>query len=444
MTTFALMPWRRVSAQGGLWNLFAWFGRACDQAAGILVSPIIVAVFARSVQADPYRLSWLVVGFGLGWLIGAAIAPLLQQVTVRIMPWIVGGYIVRTAAIVLMTFAVTDDQSSQTQRFQSILICYVAYAIATGISRTAQARHVIVGAPHNLWDARSLPASLGSAAVTAIAALAMWSALSSSDLSWSASFGRIWILASVALGVATLAAIREGIEMPEMAADSHRRATQSDAHGQVGLSGASAFVVAGLASMTFVEVVAFLLLFDEFRRQTIYLRGGLAFFAAGWVIARLIWNPVRHQFGRVVIAQAAVGCAAIGIIVATATPELTQASWFPDQIGNRSSAKVLIYAVGLLIGAGFSVQRMALADFFDSSSEGTRWMALAVSALACLSPLIVGWASGEFAKNWVLVGGIVLAMAVMATLGLMPGTSPAYRASTASAAPMRQALLPRQ
>ena len=228
MTTFALMPWRRVSAQGGLWNLFAWFGRACDQAAGILVSPIIVAVFARSVQADPYRLSWLVVGFGLGWLIGAAIAPLLQQVTVRIMPWIVGGYIVRTAAIVLMTFAVTDDQSSQTQRFQSILICYVAYAIATGISRTAQARHVIVGAPHNLWDARSLPATLGSAAVTAIAALAMWSALSSSDLSWSASFGRIWILASVALGVATLAAIREGIEMPEMAADSHRRATQSE------------------------------------------------------------------------------------------------------------------------------------------------------------------------------------------------------------------------
>ena len=71
-------------------------------------------------------------------------------------------------------------------------------------------------------------------------------------------------------------------------------------------------------------------------------------------------------------------------------------------------------------------------------------MALAVSALACLSPLIVGWASGEFAKNWVLVGGIVLAMTVMATLGLMPGTSPAYRASTTSAAPMRQALLPRQ
>jgi hypothetical protein len=438
------MPWRRVSAQGGLWNLFAWFGRACDQAAGILLSPIIIAVFARSIQHDPYRLSWIVVAFGLGWLIGAAIAPLLQQVTVRIMPWIVGGYIVRTAAVVLMTFAVTDDQSSQSQRFQSILICYVAYAVATGISRTAQARHVIVGAPHNLWDARSLPATLGSAAVTGIAAIAVWSALSSQDLSWSTSFGRIWILASVALGVATLAAIREGIEMPELPIESHRRQSRPDAHGHATLTGASTFVVAGLAALTFVEVVAFLLIFDEFRRQSIYLRGGMAFFVAGWVIARLIWNPIRLQFGRIVIAQAAVGCAAIGIIVATATPEMSRASWFPETIGNRPSAEVLIYLVGFLIGAGFSVQRMALADLFDTTTESMRWTALAASAVACLAPLVVGWASREFAENWVLVAGIVLAMAIMATLGLLPGNSPAHRSSPASPAPMRQALLPRQ
>ena len=324
------------------------------------------------------------------------------------------------------------------------MICYVAYAIATGISRTAQARHVIIGAPHNLWDARSLPASLGSAAVTGITAVAMWSALSSRELSWNASFGRIWILASVALGVATLAAIREGIEMPELPADSHRRQSLSDAQAHAALNGASVFVVAGLAALTFVEVVAFLLLFDEFRRQSIYLRGGMAFFATGWVIARLIWNPIRHKFGRIVIAQAAVGCAAIGIIVATATPEMSRASWFPESIGSRPSAEVLIYVVGFLIGAGFSVQRMALADLFETSTERVRWTALAISAIACLAPLIVGWASSEFAKNWVLVAGIVLAMAIMATLGLMPGGSPAHRSSPASPVPLRQAILPRQ
>jgi hypothetical protein len=289
-----------------------------------------------------------------------------------------------------------------------------------------------------------LPASLGSAAVTGIAAIAMWSALSSNALSWSASFGRIWILASVALGVATLAAIREGIEMPELPAESHRKQSHSDSPGQATLTGASAFVVAGLAALTFVEIVAFLLIFDEFRRQTIYLRGGLSFFAGGWVVARLIWNPIRLKFGRVVIAQAAVGCAAIGIIMATATPEMSRASWFPDTIGNRPSAEVLIYVVGVLIGAGVSVQRMALADVFDTNTDSLRWTALAASAAACLTPLLVGWASREFAKNWVLVGGIVLAMAIMATLGLLPAKSPARRSTPAAPAPIRHALLPRQ
>jgi hypothetical protein len=73
-----------------------------------------------------------------------------------------------------------------------------------------------------------------------------------------------------------------------------------------------------------------------------------------------------------------------------------------------------------------------------------RWTALAASAVACLTPLVVGWASSEFAKNWVLVGGIVLAMAIMATLGLLPGNSPARRSTSAAPAPVRQALLPRQ
>jgi hypothetical protein len=356
-------------------------------------------------------------------------------------PWIVGGFIVRTAAVVLMTFAVTDDKSSSSQRYQSILICYVAYAIATGISRTAQARHLIVGAPHKLWDARSLPSAVGSAAVTGIAALAMWSALSSRELGWNVSFGRIWILASVGLGVATLAAIREGIEMPELSADDHRRTAHSQSNSRTALNPATAFVIAGLAALTFVEVVAFLHLFDEFRRQTIYLRGGMAFFAAGWVVARLLWNPVRRGFDRIVIAQAAVGCAAIGIIVATATPELSQTSWFTDSIGGRPSAELLIYSVGFLIGAGTSFQRMALADLFEVSADRTRWIALGVSAVACLAPLIVGWASNEFAMNWVLVAGIVLAMVVMAALGAIPASSPAHP-SPKSPVPARQALLP--
>ncbi|MDQ2682084.1 MAG: hypothetical protein M3Y37_01015, partial [Chloroflexota bacterium] len=215
MTTLSLTPLRRLNGQGELWNLFAWFGRACDQAAGILLNPLVVAVFVRSVERDPYRLSWLVVVFGLGWLLGAAISPYLQQITDRAIPWIVGGYIVRTAAIVLMTYAATDRESSADQRYTSIVICYCAYAIATGISRSAQAHHIVRDATHHLREPRKALPVLGLALIFGITALAMWSALSTAQMSWNQSFGRIWMLASVALGVATLAAIREGVDTPE-------------------------------------------------------------------------------------------------------------------------------------------------------------------------------------------------------------------------------------
>jgi hypothetical protein len=444
VTSIAVMPWSRATTQDSLWNLFAWFGRACDQAAGILLNPIIVAVFARSLENDPYRLSWLVVGYGLGWLLGTAIAPFLQRITMRVMPWIVGGFIVRTAAIVLMTFAVTDDASNSSQRFQSILICYVAYAIATGIARTAQARHVILGSPHTLWDTHSLPATLGAAAVAGVAALTMWSAMATRALSWIDAFGRIWILASVALGVATLAAIREGVEMPEVSADHLRAASDEGRSTGHPVSASSAAVIAGLTALTFVETIAFLLMFDEFRRQTVYLRGGLAFFAIGWVVGRLYWGAIRQQLNRVVIAQSAVGCAAIGVIVATATPELSKADWFPDTIRGHASVALLIYSVGLLIGAGVSVQRLALADLFDARPDRDRWPALAVSAVACLSPLVVGWIGNQARTAWVLVGGIVLAMVVMAILGTFSGAPARQRPVRPASSPSGQALVSRR
>jgi MFS family permease len=444
VSSIAVMPWSRATAQASLWNLFSWFGRACDQAAGVLLNPIIVAVFARSLESDPYRLSWLVVGYGLGWLLGSAIAPFLQRITARVMPWIVGGFIVRTAAIALMTFAVTDSASTANQRFQSILVCYVAYAIATGIARTAQARHVILGSHHSLWDTRSLRATIGTAAVTGIVAIAMWSAMSTRALSWNDAFGRIWILASAALGVATLAAIREGVELPEVPADPQPTARDGDRPPGASFIGVSAVVIAGLTALTFVEVIAFLLMFDEFRRQTVYLRGGLAFFAVGWVVGRLCWGAVRERLSRVVIAQSAVGCAAIGVIVATATPELSRAGWFPDTIRGHASVALLIYAVGFLIGAGVSVQRMALTELFAVRPDRDRWVALAVSAVACLAPLLVGWVGNQVANAWVLVGGIVLAMLVMAILGTYPGAPARQRLVQPAPSPSGPALLPRR
>ena len=443
MATFPSIPWRRVTAHGGLWTIFAWFGRACDQAAGVLLNPLVVAIFARSIQRDPFRISWLVAGFGLGWLLGAAVTPLLQHLTVRVMPWIVGGYIVRTAAIVLMTFAVTDGSSTSDQRFKSILICYVAYAISTGIARTAQARHMIHDSPRHLWDAGSPIATIGLSGLVGIGAIAMWSALSSESLSWSESFSRIWILASVALGVATLAAIQEGVDNPEIPAKpqlAQRMALQAPPHP---LSGSMAVAITGIAAISFVEVAAFLLLFATFRRETVYLRGGVAFVAIGWVLAHLLWPFLHRRFGHAMLGQIAIGIGAMGLVVALATPELGRADWMPETIRGHAVVAILIYAVGLLIGIGISIRRMALAAFFDANVASGRWALLLVSAIASLAPLAVGWAASRFDFEWVLIGGISLAMVVLTALGVVRGGAPIRPLTRRIGSPVPRALLPR-
>jgi hypothetical protein len=105
---------------------------------------------------------------------------------------------------------------------------------------------------------------------------------------------------------------------------------------------------------------------------------------------------------------------------------------------------LLIYAVGFLIGAGVSVQRMALTELFAVRPDRDRWVALAVSAVACLAPLLVGWVGNQVANAWVLVGGIVLAMLVMAILGTYPGAPARQRLVQPAPSPSGPALLPRR
>ena len=444
MTAQSLLPWRRVTTPDGLWNLFAWFGRACDQSAGMLLNPLVVAVFARSVQPDPFRISWLVAGFGIGWLLGTAIAPVLQQVTIRVMPWIVGGFIVRTAAIVLIAFAATDHSSSNNQRFKSILICYVAYGIATGIARTAQARHVIRQSPGGILRPGTFSASVGLALVFGLAALATWSALSSTELGWDQSFGRVWSLAAVALGVATIAAIREGADNPELP-DPRRIETSTTRQPTLSVVNAPLMLtVAGLAALAFLEVLALIFLFGEFRRQTIFVRGALGFFAAGWVVGLLAWAALRGRYAPVLLAQLSIGFATAGIVLAVATPDLIRSSWFPETVRGHTSLSVLVYVVGLAVGIGIAGRRMALAAMFESRMMRNQRHALLASAIACGAPLLVGWTTTRYALSWVLIGGIVVALVVLASAGMMAGHSPARLPGHSVGSPARHALLPRQ
>jgi hypothetical protein len=163
----------------------------------------------------------------------------------------------------------------------------------------------------------------------------------------------------------------------------------------------------------------------------------------GWIIAHLIWEPIRLRFGLAVLAQAAIGVGAIGLVVALASPALAIADWMPETIGGHAMIALLIYAVGLLIGIGFSIRRMAIGDYFDSNVASGSWPHLLISAIACLAPLPVGWTASRFDLNWVLIGGITLALIILTMLGAVRGGSAIRPPTRLSTHPVRRALLPR-
>ena len=138
---------RRSMPHSDYWSLFDWFGRSCDQTVGILLSPFILVLYARALEGSTLRLSWIITGFGIAWILGAAIAPHLHLLTGRIMPWIVGSFIVRTAAIALLSYSASDRSSPADERYRSALICIIAYAAATGLARSAEAHHLLPRPP---------------------------------------------------------------------------------------------------------------------------------------------------------------------------------------------------------------------------------------------------------------------------------------------------------
>jgi hypothetical protein len=443
VASLSYAPLRNLRVDEAGWNLFAWFGRACDQAAGVLLSPLVLAIYAISIERDPLRLSWLIAAFSFCWLLGDTLAPLLHRMTNRVMPWIVGGYIVRLASILLLVVAVTSRTSSADERFKSTSICFAAYAVATGISRSAQSRHLFHGSPYHLWDPHRTVAFVGVSAVVAVAALAAWPALSTSSLTWSRSFGRVFGLAAAALAVATIAAIREAAGNPEASSRAPLERAGADQRARP-LSLPVTLIAAVVTALPFVEAMAFLHLFEQFRRQTIFIRGAVAFFVAGWVLGYLVWTGLRERVSAPALAQVAVGCGALGLLLAIATTETARSDWFPATIDGRSTVSVLIYATGVLIGFSTSGRRITLAELRDVGLFRAGWIAAALAALASLAPVLAGWAATEVERDWILVSGVIMAMILLTLIGLLPATAMNRRASHEPGRATSPAFVPRQ
>jgi hypothetical protein len=392
-----------------LWSLFDWFGRSCDQAAGVLLNPLIVVIYARSIEDDLVRLSYLVSAFGVAWLLGAATGPVLQRATVRVMPWIVGGFTVRTASAALLAYSASDRSSPSDQRYRSALICLAAYAAATGLARSAEARHLRSRPTLEAVWLRPLMGTLGATAIMAVGAWAMWSVLSVVSIPWSGAFGRVWALAAIALGVASLAAIVRGSATPELPAEpSAARPNLSQHSGFRHIIGGLAAI--SLGAIVMFEALALLTLFADFRRDSAVIRASLAFFAIGWLIGAPLARIALDRLVAPLILQVSIGISAVVLAGAVSLRDIVGADWFPNHIDHRDPVALTIYAVAGSVGVASAMRRMAMAQIARSAEVPAGASGLGFGLLAAMAPIGVALCLDSVSANLIMMSGMAVAL----------------------------------
>lgn len=425
--------WRRASSTGQLWQGFFWLGRTTDQIAGAILNPLVVALYARALEPDLVRLSWIVSAFALAWLAGSLISPWLQRLTVRVTPWVVGAYIVRTSSAALLAYAVSERSSDAEQRFRSVLICLTAYALATGVARSAHARQLTRSGLDLSPAARGVISQIGLSVAFGVAALALFRSLSATGLGWSESFSRIFALAAVALGVSTLAAIKRSAAQRDVA--------ESAPAPPVSLAGDSverrtpgwnpaALLGIGLIAVSFIEIMIMFLLFQDFRRQSVDIRTTVAFYVAGWAAGALVWGVALRRYTGSTALQASLACASVAMIAAFALRDLSRADWFPAELLGRDPIVLTIHAIGIVIGLAASGRREA-ALAIRPVHRGASVPAVAIALIGGITPMVIAWLSREIALDKALAAGIALTLLVLIVAGLIGSDGAMRRLSPA-------------
>jgi hypothetical protein len=174
----------------------------------------------------------------------------------------------------------------------------------------------------------------------------------------------------------------------------------------------------GSSAILFVEGIAFLTVFEDFRRQSILIRASVGFFAIGWVIGSATWGMLRVRFVPTFLTQVALGLSMVGLLVALALNDLARGSWFPSEIRGIDSVRLGIYLMAFLLGAGTAGRRYMLNPVYARIALAT-WPRIVLSMIAALAPICLAFAVSGQALQTTLGIGIGLCMMVVIALGIL-------------------------
>jgi hypothetical protein len=178
--------------------------------------------------------------------------------------------------------------------------------------------------------------------------------------------------------------------------------------------------------VSFVEVMLFLLLFQDFRRQSTDVRTAVAFFVVGWATGASIWGVLLRRYTTAVVLQLSLSCATLAMIGGLTLRDLSRADWFPDEVLGRNLIVMSIYAIGAIAGMGASGRRMTALSI-AAIRPGPTISTAAIAVVGGGAPLLIARLSMETTIEKALAGGIVLTLLVLILVGAASHGGPVRR-----------------
>ena len=396
--------------------LSASFAAATDQAAGLLVLPVVLVALGSVLTTDLEQLGWLITLPAVAWIVVYRIASIALRFTSRHLPWAIGGVIVRSASLALLAYVVASNDSGAQQQLESVLICMTTYGAATGLTRAATRTYSLTPTAGGRWV--FLPVALRIAPTVLLAALgiAAGSFLAGSDRAALDRFATIFTVAAV-VSVSTIVLLsrlpqsprRTGVPRPLARLDL-----------RVGRGGWAPLLWLLTSSVMGAAELFALLRIDLIRGITRgMMLSGVGAYLLTTGIFMAMWTAGLAGRRPATLASLGALCGGSALAFSLALPTLLGAGDAPETLLGRPAGQVAIWITMALIAASQLIRRSTLADVAGRVGISPGPVALA-GLLAAFMPVVAGRIVMQSSIDRLMIVGLVAAIISLVIAGLMP------------------------
>ena len=371
--------------------------------AEVMLLPSLILAFFVAELTPSYATIGLVPATAIGfWTLGRLPAHLLAQSRRRQQPWAFASAIVRAAAIGILAVVTgrTDPADlSQSARplILTVFLCLIAYSLAGGFGSLARGALLHSSIVSESWGAFVRMRTAWSALLSILAAVVVGRLLGSNAPAFPVGYGRLFLVASVCLGIVAVltAAMREpwtaasASSAPYTPPRAWRQLLQNSRYRRFLL-----FRVL-LSSTAAIDPFLFLYAVTRLGAPVTKIGDYVILGVLGWVVSAPVWFWVERRSGARTLLQSAAVVRLIAPAIALSTPPLAAIGLIQERLSDATALTTTYGAAFFVVGAALAGQSRGNYDYLAALAPHSILPAYtgltnAILAIVTFSPVLGG------------------------------------------------------